>query len=138
MLVHPIPSHIDLEPARVAWDKRLTHYFIKSFMAANDWDPNDNEVKDHVKFQSHYQYYTFHEYLGDMVEKECWGLVPPKDVIQYHLVDEESLELASYFDNVTRYKGVYIDVGLSYDWSVSYVDGFKRICSSFDDCPISF
>lgn len=54
MLVHHIPSHIDLKPTRVAWDKRLTHYFIKSSMAANDWDPNDNEVKDHVKFQSHY------------------------------------------------------------------------------------
>lgn len=73
-----------------------------------------------------------------MVEKECRGLVPLKDVIQYQLVDEESLELASYFDNVTRSKGVYIDVGSSYDWSISHVDGFKRICSSFDDCPVSF
>lgn len=44
----------------------------------------------------------------------------------------------SYFNSVSHLERAYTDVGLAYDWSVSHVETYKRICNFFNRSSIPF
>lgn len=65
-------------------------------------------------------------------------MVWPTNATLYHWVEAELVDIISFFSIASSFEGAFMNVGLSFDWLVSHVDSYKRMCNFFDGLLISF